>query len=568
MWSKVFLVLLAGIANYVQGMQYVHMENSLMNLREDFTRLQEAVPGAMHEVVFSVKQKNLDKLEELFFEVSDPTNSKYGKYLSRKQVADLTANPQGTATLQQFLKEHGATVVKTTPYGEYITAVAPVATWGKLFATTFYKFQHENKDTEPVIRATHYSIPKDIAEHVDTVFNTVQLPPRNAPRQQAVLKNGAAGPKNNGTVTPAFLNSYYHVTSNVGNSLASQSLFESLGQYYSPNDLSTFETTYNLPQQAVAQDIGGYVSDDVCVEDANNCAEANLDVQYLIAVSQATPTTYWYEDAQDSFLAWIKEVAATENPPLVHSISYGAVEPELPKAVANAFNTEAMKLGVQGVSIFVSSGDDGVANFQARKNPKKCGYNPSFPASSPYVTAVGATQGPESGVEEVACTSNGGGVITTGGGFSTIFSAPKYQQSAVAGYFAGLASNQQPAAGYVATGRGYPDVSMAGYNYEVIIGGKTYMLSGTSASSPVVAGFVSLVNAARLKAGKPALGFINTALYQFGTKLTNDVTGGENNCAASLVCCSEGFFATAGWDPLTGFGSVDFKKLYSAFVNL
>jgi len=62
------------------------------------------------------------------------------------------------------------------------------------------------------------------------------------------------------------------------------------------------------------------------------------------------------------------------------------VEPELPKAVANAFNTEAMKLGVQGVSI-----------FQARKNPKKCGYNPSFP----YVTTVGATQGPESCVEEV-----------------------------------------------------------------------------------------------------------------------------------------------------------------------
>lgn len=545
------------------------MENSLINLREDFTRMEEAPAAVMHEVVFAVKQKNMDKLEELFYEVSDPTNAKYGKYLTRKQVADLTANPEATATLQNFLKEHGATVVKTTPYGEYITAVAPVATWGKLFATTFYNFQHENQATQPVIRAVHYSIPKDIAEHVETVFNTVQLPPRSAPRQNAVLKGvQATGVKNNGTVTPAFLNSYYHVTSNVGSPLASQSLFESLGQYYSPNDLSTFEKNYNLPQQPVDFDIGGYVSDDQCVADANNCAEANLDVQYLIAVSQNTPTTYWYEDAQDSFLAWIKEVAATENPPLVHSISYGAVEPELPKAVANAFNTEAKKLGVQGVSIFVSSGDDGVANFQARKNPKKCGYNPSFPASSPYVTAVGATQGPESGDEEVACTSNGGGVITTGGGFSTIFSAPKYQQQAIADYFAGLSTAQQPAAGYVATGRGYPDVAMAGYNYEVVIGGQTYKLSGTSASSPVVAGFVSLVNAARLKAGKSPLGFINTALYQFGTKLTNDVTSGENNCAASVVCCSEGFFATAGWDPLTGFGSVDFKKLYTAFVNL
>ena len=42
------------------------------------------------------------------------------------------------------------------------------------------------------------------------------------------------------------------------------------------------------------------------------------------------------------------------------------------------------------------------------------GYFPSFPATSPYVTAVGATMGPESGNPEVACQSQLGGVITTG----------------------------------------------------------------------------------------------------------------------------------------------------------
>jgi hypothetical protein len=30
----------------------------------------------------------------------------------------------------------------------------------------------------------------------------------------------------------------------------------------------------------------------------------------------------------------------------------------------------------QGVSVLVSSGDDGVANFQARAQPSSCGYNP------------------------------------------------------------------------------------------------------------------------------------------------------------------------------------------------
>jgi tripeptidyl-peptidase-1 len=564
-YSPIRFLFIVMMINFITALQTVFMEKSLLHLREDFKLGNKASDNTFHEVVFAVKQQNLDQLEKLFYEVSDPKSSKYGQFLSRQQVAELTSNSKASEALTNFLIANGATITRKSKFGEYISARARVGTWEKLFATQFFEFQHENAKLKPVVRALEYSLPAELTEFVEGVFNTVQLPPRNAPRLPATLRGKLRG---DGSVTPALLNSYYHITNNVGNSLASQSLFESLGQYYSPADLNQFESTYGIPQQDVAYDIGGYVSDDECVTDANNCAEANLDVQYLIAVSQVTPTTYWYEDATDSFLAWIQAVADTENPPLVHSISYGAIEPELPKFVANQFNTEAQKLGVQGVSIFVSSGDDGVANFQARSNPKKCGYNPSFPASSPYVTAVGATQGPESGTAEIACTSDQGGVITTGGGFSTIFSTPSYQKNTISGYFSSLNASQQPASGYNTAGRGYPDIALAGYNYEVVIGGKTYALSGTSASAPVVAGFASLVNAARLKAGKKPLGFINQALYQNGAQVSNDVTSGENNCAASRVCCDQGFFASAGWDPLTGFGSLDYQKFYDVFYNL
>ncbi|KAJ1424378.1 peptidase S8/S53 domain-containing protein [Ochromonadaceae sp. CCMP2298] len=486
----------------------------------------------------------------------------YGHFLNRQEVANLTSNSQATLSVTKFLLSNGVEVVKSTPHGEYITARAQISQFEKMFATTFYSFRHNAG--QQIERATHYSLPSELYEHVSAVFNTVQLPARTAPKK--ALRLAEAGKA--GSVTPALLNSYYDITTNRGSSKASQSVFESLGQYYSPADLSLFETNYGLPQEVVAEDIGGYVSDSECVSDANTCIEANLDVQYMIAVSQVTPTTYWYSGAVDSFLAWIQDVAASENPPLVNSISYGAIESELPATIANAFNTEAMKLGLQGVSILVSSGDDGVANFQARSKPSSCGYNPSFPASSPYVTAVGATQGPESGTAEIACTSDAGGVITTGGGFSTLFDAPTYQKAAVAGYFAGLGSKETPVSGYVATGRGYPDIAMAGLNYEVVVGGKTYQVSGTSASSPVVAGMVSLVNAQRLEAGKGPLGFLNTAIYQNGATFANDVTSGENNCCASAVCCDEGFYASTGWDPLTGFGSVNYAKFAAIFANL
>ena len=54
--------------------------------------------------------------------------------------------------------------------------------------------------------------------------------------------------------------------------------------------------------------------------------------------------------------------------------------------------------------------------------------------------------------------------------------------------------------------------------------------SGTSASAPVITGMISLVNSARLSEGKPPVGFINTALYQIGTSVANDIIFGKNSC--------------------------------------
>jgi subtilase family serine protease len=144
---------------------------------------------------------------------------------------------------------------------------------------------------------------------------------------------------------------------------------------------------------------------------------------------------------------WLIAVGNTPNAPYVHSVSYGDIETEgyvcalrcaaavclssldsdhqcaamcgvvllsSPYDVMMRFNNEAMLLGLRGISVMVASGDDGVANFIARGNSSACGFNPSYPASAPYVTAVGATQGPELNQTEIACTSTTNGGITTG----------------------------------------------------------------------------------------------------------------------------------------------------------
>jgi tripeptidyl-peptidase I len=106
-----------------------------------------------------------------------------------------------------------------------------------------------------------------------------------------------------------------------------------------------------------------------------------------------------------------------------------------------------MKLGLQGVTIVVASGDHGVAGNTNQcctyvgcaggiQNPVGAAgaFNPSFPSTCPYITSVGATQivpGASITAEEEACQS----IIYSGGGFSNNFAIPSWQTSAVNKYF-------------------------------------------------------------------------------------------------------------------------------------
>ena len=97
---------------------------------------------------------------------------------------------------------------------------------------------------------------------------------------------------------------------------------------------------------------------------------------------------------------------------------------------------------------------------------------------------------------------------------------------------------------------------------------------GTSASTPVLAGMISVMNSQRQINGKSTVGFINPTIYASqNSGLFNDITSGNNKCCSSGVstgtnpyCCDAGFEATSGWDPVTGLGSISFTNLYAMFA--
>jgi len=107
-------------------------------------------------------------------------------------------------------------------------------------------------------------------------------------------------------------------------------------------------------------------------------------------------------------------------------------------------------------------------------------------------------------------------------------------------------------------------------DYVIAYDAAFYLVSGTSASSPTVAGMISMINYARIKAGKSSLGFLNPTLYSLYDSdpemYFNDVTEGYN--IGCEVDENIGFYAAKGWDPLTGVGTPKFSKLYQALLDM
>lgn len=410
--------------------------------------------------------------------------------------------------------------------------------------------------------------------------------------------------------TPALLRELYGVPRGLSVKFPErQGVAEFLGEFYDNDDLDDFFKNIG--------EIGQRINDTDVRGDAKNKpkspgGEAMLDIEYFMALApNATNLFYSFNDldncmtnacGNEGFLVWLNSLNDEDEPPRVHSLSYGGLEEVAydeydasTRKYAHRVDHEFVKLAARGITLMVSSGDDGVGSeFAAELGEAGCAIShPEWPTSSPWVTSVGATQlsdrhlkicaaegandtvwNPFSvpvscgkTVGEVVCSSSKGAIITSGGGFSNVYKRPHWQGSAVDDY---IASGAAPAAKnfYNREGRGYPDVAVLGSLYYVQVSGNIGLESGTSASSPVFAALVTLLNDARASVGGPPMGFINPWLYEMAEKhpeAFNDVTVGNNACAAGELnvafCCKQGFSAAPGWDAVSGLGSPNFALL-------
>lgn len=365
-------------------------------------------------------------------------------------------------------------------------------------------------------------------------------------------------------ISPAVLNQAYGIAldrTSAGTHAGSIAVAEFTGVYYDQPDVDAFIDTCGIPKQLANFTTIGDNKPKKCnlpiIIGPDPCTEALLDIQTIKGLAPTLPLTDVYHSSY-SIIGWAQELQAMPNGtlPLVHSVSYGNdEEQQTGDEYIQAVNVEMMKLGARGISVLAASGDGGVLGRRGRLKH----FDAGFPASSPYVTAVGGTDFVKKNVigAEKAWTGSGGG-------FSNHYGIPKYQAAAVAAYFAANSSMMPDPTHYNHTGRGFPDVSALGGNgnqYCIMRQGKYSGAYGTSAATPVLASVVAILNQMRAGKGKPPLGFVNPLFYA-NPQAFHDVTTGCNGGSSDRACKRRyGFPAIEGWDAATGLGTPDFAKL-------
>jgi hypothetical protein len=360
---------------------------------------------------------------------------------------------------------------------------------------------------------------------------------------------------------------------------------------YTASDISDFRTLSGLPAIQITDVLvpgtgSSFIS-------ANDLGEAELDLEWSGAVAKNAAIKYVYTGNGQSSGAVDALIYAVDNAEApVISISYGGCEPQQPPSQATDQENVARQANAQGITIVASSGDSGAAGCESGSaTVASHGLAIEMPSSVPEITAMGGTELDEgsgtywsnnndandgsalSYIPEMGWNDSSGNPLSaSGGGVSIYFSKPSWQS--VTGVPAGsfryapdLALNSSPQHdGYLVCVSGSCSSSTWAAQH-----GMFQLAGGTSVAAPTFAGILTLINDAL---GSGGLGNVNPTLYGLpaSANAIHDVTAGNNivPCQSGTTGCPSspplqyGYSAGAGYDPVTGLGSVDAAKLLTA----
>ncbi|OCB85378.1 tripeptidyl peptidase A [Sanghuangporus baumii] len=567
-----------------------------------------APPNQILELKIALPQPSFHVLEQHLYEVSDPEHARYGQHLSKAEVEALVApHPESVTSVDSWLQSHGIEVddLVRSPAKDWVTVRIPVSQAEMILSTEYHIWTHEESG-DTVVRTLQYSVPEQVYDHVEliqptTMFARIKkqrttfrwsshqdIPPFN--HTKITLPNGISVDAScNTTVTIDCLLELYNAvgfnaSGTIGNQIGITGYLEQFANiadlqlFYADQRPEALNSSFKFISVA-----GGQNSQNV----SEAGVEANLDTQFAFGLTFPTPSTFFSTagrppfipdigtptNTNEPYLTWLDFVLALDNPPQAISTSYGDDEQTVPRSFAQRVCNSFAQLGARGVTLTFSSGDGGVGDGDPDPATQECITNdgrnatefiPGFPASCPFVTAVGGTIFIPEVIQAIHIEA-----FSLPYKFSNRLQSTSPEEDLAISLlvlhiktqwfkptWTRFRKERMQDSSTPKEEQAIPDVSALADNFKIFFQGRAGLIGGTSASSPTFAGFVALLNDVRLANGKPPLGFLNPFLYSLGKFGFSDITVGNNP-----GCGTPGFNATVGWDPVTGFGTPDFGKL-------
>jgi len=355
------------------------------------------------------------------------------------------------------------------------------------------------------------------------------------------------GTSPNGSYGPADIKTAYNL-----NSIQNGGTPVALLELYSANyaDAGVYASEFGLNNPTLVQ-----VTVDGGTTSTTGADEVLADIEMVMAVSN--PSTIYVYTGPNTSAGVIDTYTKIADDNLVSQVStsYGACESSVGESNINAESTAFTKMVAEGMSMFSASGDSGAYGCSFLLIFESLGV--FDPTSQPNVIGVGGTSltttSTEAYTSETVWNDTSG---ATGGGISSYWAIPTYQQ--------GVVSNATSSIQYSTTMRNVPDVSVNAdgspgyYIYDSIVCKGWCYAGGTSLAAPQWAAFWSLIG----KGLGSSPGFANPTLYGLAENATSyasdfhDVTSGNNNYYDAVV----------GYDTTTGWGSYNGASLYAGVI--
>jgi hypothetical protein len=502
----------------------------------------EALPASTRlKLSIGLPLRNAESLTNLLAQLYDPADPLYHRYLTPQEFADrFGPTEQEYQALIGFVQSKSLVVTGRHSNRLILDVEGAVSDIETAFATKLNVYAHPTENRKFFAPAVEPSVEAGFAILDISGLDNYLLPQPSSLRPVPASRPGV--PNFGSAPGGSYRGNDFRAAYLPGVALSGSGQIVGLLEFdgYYLNDITTYESAAGLPnvplQNVLLNGSNGSPG-------ANN-AEVALDIEMTICVAPGLSSVLVYEGSSANT---VLNRMATDNraKQLSSSWTFG-----INATTENIFH----QFAAQGQSLFQASGDTGAYS----------GPIPT-PSDDPNVTVVGGTTLSTSGsggayVSETTWNwaLTGGGTNASSGGVSTTYAIPSYQKGIDMG-------NNQGST----TQRNIPDVAMAADNIWVVWdNGSTGTFGGTSASTPLWAGFMALVNQQAVANGHATVGFVNPALYTIakGTNYSScfhDITTGNNMNSGS----GSKFIAVTGYDLCTGWGTPAGQPLINALAG-